>query len=64
MAESFIVKYSDYLYTWGWNEHGNLGLGDKKDRFIPTKVNDINANLAKIYTGGAFALLLYENSSV
>ncbi len=23
------------IYTWGWNEHGNLGTGDKIDRFEP-----------------------------
>ena len=42
MAESFLaVTEKDQkkeLYTWGWNEHGNLGLGDKLDRHRPTLV--------------------------
>ncbi len=39
MSESFIVQGQfDKLYTWGWNEHGNLGLGDIKDRFEPTEI--------------------------
>jgi alpha-tubulin suppressor-like RCC1 family protein len=33
MSESFLVQTIDEkIYTWGWNEHGNLGLGDRKDR--------------------------------
>ena len=42
MAESFIAVVSNQgeeeLYSWGWNEHGNLGLGDKVDRAELTKV--------------------------
>ena len=25
------------IYVWGWNEHGNLGTGDKEDRLSPVK---------------------------
>lgn len=34
LAESFIIVENNKndLYTWGWNEHGNLALGDKIDR--------------------------------
>ena len=27
-------------WVWGGNEHGQLGLGDKQDRFVPEKVQD------------------------
>lgn len=27
------------VYTWGWNEHGNLGLGDKDDRWDPVRLD-------------------------
>ena len=43
MAESFVAETlreeskegeetGVELYSWGWNEHGNLGLGDITDR--------------------------------
>src|SRR5690349_12456275 len=25
-------------YVWGWNQFGQLGLGDTRNRFIPTKL--------------------------
>lgn len=37
MSESFIaVLDDDSLWSWGWNEHGNLSLGDTIDRKVPT----------------------------
>ncbi|KQJ82706.1 hypothetical protein BRADI_5g10580v3 [Brachypodium distachyon] len=27
------------LYGWGWGRYGNLGLGDRNDRFVPEKVS-------------------------
>ena len=44
MAESFLAEAesceegSRGLFSWGWNEHGNLGVGDKVDRHAPTEV--------------------------
>jgi alpha-tubulin suppressor-like RCC1 family protein len=38
MAESFIVESEGRLYSWGWNEHGNLALEDKIDRDVPTMI--------------------------
>jgi alpha-tubulin suppressor-like RCC1 family protein len=36
MSESFVAiteqNAEPAVFTWGWNEHGNLGIGDKKDR--------------------------------
>ena len=29
MSESFLAVVGDNLFGWGWNEHGNLGLGHK-----------------------------------
>ena len=42
------------LYTWGWNEHGNLGVGDRKDRSAPSLVNLKIELGSKIVAGGAF----------
>ena len=62
MAESFLAYTTNGLYAWGWNEHGNLGLGDKLDRSVPERVNfDSEANpIKKIVTGGAFFFLLTD----
>ncbi|KAM3387115.1 hypothetical protein ACQJBY_010156 [Aegilops geniculata] len=27
------------IYGWGWGRYGNLGLGDRNDRFVPEKVS-------------------------
>jgi alpha-tubulin suppressor-like RCC1 family protein len=36
-----VMTGSRHVMTWGWNEHGNLGLGqdDKTDRWAPKKVD-------------------------
>ena len=31
------------LYGFGWNMHGQLGLGDKENRLLPTRLPRINA---------------------
>ena len=38
MSESFIAEVGNDLYTWGWNEHGNLGTGDRTDKVTPVKI--------------------------
>ncbi|KAI7750062.1 hypothetical protein M8C21_007485 [Ambrosia artemisiifolia] len=30
------------LYGWGWGRYGNLGLGDRNDRYVPEKASVIN----------------------
>ena len=62
MSESFLAITSGGLYAWGWNEHGNLGLGDKSDRSTPERIDfDTTINpVKKIVTGGAFFFLLTE----
>ena len=38
--ESFAtaVDTNGFLYTWGQNQYGQLGLGDFRPRKLPTKV--------------------------
>ncbi len=41
----------DGIYAWGWNEHGNLGLGGRKDCEVPMKVKvaaELSNNNAKV----------------
>ena len=60
MSESYIVHVREEndkqtLYSWGWNEHSNLGLGDKLDRDVPTKIPGLDEIAIKdVFAGGAY----------
>jgi len=55
-GEGFVCLTKDSkVYTWGWNEHGNLGTGDKIDRFEPQLVEEDCCS--KIAVGGAYFFL-------
>ena len=38
MRAMMIMSTSGNLYAWGYNYYGQLGLGDKTTRDVPTKV--------------------------
>ncbi|XP_053692054.1 secretion-regulating guanine nucleotide exchange factor isoform X2 [Sabethes cyaneus] len=48
-----IALAEDGLYTWGWNEHGNCGVGGLENVWAPTKITDMK-KCDKISTGVAF----------
>jgi alpha-tubulin suppressor-like RCC1 family protein len=33
----YCASVSNKLFSWGWNEHGNLGLSDTLDKSLPTE---------------------------
>ena len=37
-SHSLALDHEGQVYSWGWNEGGQLGLGDKKDRYEPTLI--------------------------
>jgi len=39
-AHSALITSENKLYTWGFGYFGVLGLGDRKNRAIPTEVNE------------------------
>ncbi|TKS73024.1 putative E3 ubiquitin-protein ligase HERC6 [Collichthys lucidus] len=41
--QSFAVSFSGCVFAWGWNDCGQLGLGDRTDRRTPTSVLCLNA---------------------
>ncbi len=49
---SFGLREDGSLWGWGYNEKGQLGLGDKINRITPDKINSVN-NWAMV-TGGDF----------
>jgi len=47
------------VYAWGRNENGQLGLGDSKDKMVPTLVQELTGyNIVEIATGKAHSLFL------
>ena len=65
MSESYLVHVkeqndSQALYSWGWNEHSNLGLGDKQDRDVHTKVPGLDEIAIKdVFAGGAYFFIKF-----
>ena len=37
-SQSLALKSDGSLWSWGYNNVGQLGLGDTTDRHVPTKV--------------------------
>jgi alpha-tubulin suppressor-like RCC1 family protein len=63
---SYIITNDDKLYTCGLNDHGQLGLGNTTNQYIPTLVN-IN-NVSMISTSDKYsdyyALILSKDGSL
>lgn len=59
---SVLVTENGEIKTWGWGEHGQLGLGDDGDRISPVTVNlgyDLNeAASIRVYCGSGFTFAL------
>ena len=54
-GSTFAVTKDGSLYSWGGNDHGQLGVGDRNDRLTPAKVLDnISTVSAEYYS--AFAV--------
>ena|SRR3972149_11194965 len=56
MSHSLIIDENNHAWSFGKNYHGQLGLGDKEDRYIPTKIS--NMKVKKISAGGNFSLII------
>lgn len=39
---SVAITEDGNLYGWGWGRYGNLGLGDRNDRWNPEKVSSVD----------------------
>eukprot|EP00092_Neocalanus_flemingeri_P012381 GFUD01013349.1.p1 GENE.GFUD01013349.1~~GFUD01013349.1.p1 ORF type:complete len:457 (-),score=135.52 GFUD01013349.1:130-1500(-) len=60
-SSAFCMAIADdgHVYAWGRNEAGQLGLGDSKDRFVPTLVTDITGyDVVEVATGKSHCLFL------
>jgi alpha-tubulin suppressor-like RCC1 family protein len=52
---SFVVSKSAQLFAFGWNEHGNLGLGHTRNVLVPTPVK---RQVTQVVVCGGAAVLI------
>ncbi|XP_072898576.1 probable E3 ubiquitin-protein ligase HERC6 [Hemitrygon akajei] len=64
-SHSFALSLSGAVHGWGRNEHGQLGLKDKKDREFPCSVNQLRRlNVAYISCGSHHSVVLTKDGAV
>ncbi|CAI2385454.1 unnamed protein product [Moneuplotes crassus] len=62
---TLAVTVSGYLYSWGLNMNGQLGLGDFKDRNIPTLVEkSLSSPVDKVSAGHSHSAMIDNNSQL
>ncbi len=57
---------ADYVYTWGLNSYGQLGLGNNDPQKVPAKINlnpNINYNLTSLQAGVNNTFAVIKDSS-
>ena len=49
-------------FSWGWNEHGNLGLGDTVNRALPARIGCCSdgRRITSVAAGGAVSFVEFE----
>lgn len=61
---SFALLKDGSVKSFGWNGNGQLGLGDKSTRHVPTLITSLGTNVAQIAAGSEFTLALMKDGSV
>ena len=46
------------VYAWGWNRDGQLGIGDDKDRNIPTLISWKEGKILEIGLGYHYSIFV------
>ena len=53
-------------FAWGWNEHGNLGVGDSVNRWLPTRALGVGcgtqSRVSAVSAGGAVSFVEVQRS--
>ncbi|KAK9675782.1 hypothetical protein RND81_11G030800 [Saponaria officinalis] len=60
---SAVITEDGEIYTWGWGEHGQLGLGDTDDQTSPKSVDLKNvynhdSSILRVYCGSGFTFVV------
>eukprot|EP00946_MAST-07B_sp_MAST-7B-sp1_P001658 g1658.t1 len=52
------------LWTWGLNDKGQLGLGDKENRALPVLVDRLPSAVQTVHCGDKFTMCVLDNGDV
>ncbi|KAA0721994.1 putative E3 ubiquitin-protein ligase HERC4 [Triplophysa tibetana] len=62
---SFVLSLSGVVFGWGKNSSGQLGLGDTRDRHVPTVIRSLNGKKTQfISCGGEHTATLSKGGTV
>ena len=59
-CHSLALSVDGDVYGFGWNDMGQLGLGDNNDRFLPTLISGL-ANVSRITANVNSLFLTIDN---
>lgn len=60
---NLAVDSNGEVWSWGYNNHGQLGLGDTNDRNVPTKIAGIS-NVISVSAGNYHSLALTADGTI
>lgn len=64
-THTMILSYDNELFTWGSNDHGQLGLGDTSDRVTPQKVESLRGrNIHSVGVGSGFSVICCDRGTI
>ena len=63
-AHSLALTKNGEVLAWGWNQVGQLGLGDLTNRWTAYKVKSLPPTMTAIAVGGDFSLALDRDGTV
>jgi alpha-tubulin suppressor-like RCC1 family protein len=56
LGHSFIIDLENNVYAFGFNDVGQLGLGDIEKRYVPTLIPNIKAKQVAAGSGYSFII--------
>ena len=59
-----MLKNNDTLWSCGWNQYGQLGLGDTTNRNIFTQITTNANNIKQVYCGLNYTLILENDGTL
>ncbi|HSA24167.1 MAG TPA: hypothetical protein P5076_22090 [Myxococcota bacterium] len=62
-ASTMALKSDGTVWTWGWNNHGQLGDGTTEDRFTPVQASGVTG-VVGIAAGAQHAMVLKADGTV
>jgi alpha-tubulin suppressor-like RCC1 family protein len=64
LKSSLVVTEEGTLFAFGYNTNGQLGLGDTRDRLLPTELTSISEKIISVSSGRAHSLALTEDGKI